>query len=101
MFVISERSINLDPQKLSETELTVLLANHLFGKLATSNCYVIDKSIPGKRDDRCFCDDRSCKMTGQYGDTSVGKTNIYYWILSKIRPKFEALKPLENVVPKH
>lgn len=53
----------------------MLLANHLFGTLATYNDYVIDKSFSGKGDEQCVCDDKSCKMTGHYGDTSVGKTN--------------------------
>lgn len=70
------KSINLDPQKFTETELAVLLANHLFGKLATYNNYVIDKSFGRKGDEQCVCDDKTCKMTGHYGDTSVGKTNL-------------------------
>uniref|UniRef100_K1PSD8 C2H2-type domain-containing protein n=1 Tax=Magallana gigas TaxID=29159 RepID=K1PSD8_MAGGI len=57
------KSINLEPQKLTETELAVLLANHLFGKLATYNNYVIDKSFGRKGDEQCVCDDKSCKMT--------------------------------------
>ena len=52
------------------------VANHLFGKLATSSCYIVDKSCAEKKDDNCFCDDKSCKMTGQYGDTSIGR-NIF------------------------
>lgn len=74
------KSINLDPQKLTETELAVLLANHLFGKLATYNNYVIDKSFGRKGDEQCVCDDKSCKMTGHYGDTSVGKTNLIAYL---------------------
>ena len=76
LFFISGEIIYIDPQKLSETGLTVLLANHLFGKLSTSNCFVIDKDIPWRKDDQCFCDNKSCKMTGHFGDTSVGKTSF-------------------------
>ena len=73
LFFISGEIIYIDPQKLSETGLTVLLANHLFGKLSTSNCFLIDKDFPWRKDDQCFCDNKSCKMTGHFGDTSVGK----------------------------
>ena len=60
-------------QKLTETELTIMIANHFLGKLATSTCYIVDKNCTRKNGDKCFCGDESCKMTGQYGDISVGK----------------------------
>ena len=60
-------------QKLTETELTIMIANHFLGKLAASTCYLMDKNCTRKNGDKCFCGDESCKMTGQYGDTSVGK----------------------------
>ena len=71
------RSLNLsDPLKLrcfSETERTVLVANHLLGKLAPSSCYLIDKNCIGEKGDHCFCGEDSCQMTGHYGDTSIGE----------------------------
>lgn len=72
---LAERSINVhDPQRLSETELTILVSNHLLGKLATSSCYLVDKNCSGKKGDWCLCSNDACEMTGQYGDTSIGKT---------------------------
>lgn len=74
---LAERSINVhDPQRLSETELTILVSNHLLGKLATSSCYLVDKNCSGKKGDRCLCGNDACEMTGQYGDTSIGKTSL-------------------------
>ena len=72
----ADRSIHLNEQrrqKLTETELAIMIANHFWGKLATSSCYLVDKNCTRKNGDKCFCEDESCKMTGQYGDTSVGK----------------------------
>ena len=77
---LAERSINVhDPQRLqslSETELTILVSNHLLGKLATSSCYLVDKNCSGKKGDWCLCSNDACEMTGQYGDTSIGKTSL-------------------------
>lgn len=49
-----------------------LVANHLLGKLAISSCYLVDKNCTGKRDG-CCCGVDSCRMSGEYGDTSIGK----------------------------
>ena len=76
-----------------------MVANHFWGKLATSSCYLVDKNCTRKNGDKCFCEDESCKMTGQYGDTSVGKafsllkyftTETWEWI-SEVRTLFEWL----------
>ncbi|XP_062581481.1 uncharacterized protein LOC134243263 [Saccostrea cucullata] len=95
-FVEEERSIKIDPQKLSETELTMLLANHLFGKLATSCCYVVDKSYAKEREDQCFCEDKSCKMTGQYGDTSVGNVEVWHGNLDIFIKNELIVEPVED-----
>ena len=80
LLTIAGRNINLPNkqslQSISETELTVLVANHLLGKLGTSSCYLIDKNCCGKKRDNCFCGETSCKMTGEYGDTSIGKDKL-------------------------
>lgn len=62
-----------DPEQLSETELSLLLANHLYGKLATTNRYLINKSRADKCKNGCPCDQRNCELTGMFGDTSLGK----------------------------
>lgn len=81
-FFVTDRRLNLsDPLKfrsMSGTELTVLVANHLLGKLATSSCYLVDKNCNGKKGDQCFCGEDSCTMTGTYGDTSIGEVNYIY-----------------------
>lgn len=61
-------------QKLSEKEVTKLVANHLLGRLATSAYYLVDKNSIGQKGDQCFCGENLCKITGHYGDTSVGKS---------------------------
>ena len=82
IFYTLERSINFkDPRNLhnlSETELTILVANHLLGNLATSSCYLVDKNCTGKRGDKCVCEEDSCIMTGEYGDTSIGNDIAKY-----------------------
>lgn len=76
-FFTTDRSLKLsDPlefQSLSERELTLLMVNHLLGKLATSSCYLIDKNGHEHRGNRCVCGKDSCEMTGWYGDTSIGE----------------------------
>lgn len=61
-------------QKLSEKEVTKLVANHLLGRLATSAYYLVDKNSIGQKGDQCFCGENLCKITGHYWDTSVGKS---------------------------
>jgi hypothetical protein len=57
----------------NETDMTALLANHLFGKLATSPDFTIDKNYKSKRrGKKCSCGDENCILTGDYGDTSIG-----------------------------
>eukprot|EP00105_Crassostrea_gigas_P013798 XP_011430234.1 PREDICTED: uncharacterized protein LOC105330313 [Crassostrea gigas] len=62
----------------SETELTTLLANHLFGKLASSPDFTIDKSCKSKRGKKCSCSDESCVLTGDFGDTSIGNLEVWH-----------------------
>lgn len=81
-FYASEKSIKFNnPQNLHalpETELAILVANHLLGKLATTSCYIVDKNCTGKQGDGCCCGVDSCRMTGEYGDTSIGKYIAVY-----------------------
>lgn len=67
-----------DPEQLSETELSLLLANHLYGKLATTNRYVINKSRADKCKNGCPCDQRNCELTGMFGDTSLGNPQVWH-----------------------
>lgn len=77
LFFTTDRSLNLsDPLKLqsiSESELTLLVVNHLLGRLATSSCHLIDKKGHKHTGNHCLCGEDSCKMTGWYGDTSIGE----------------------------
>lgn len=76
-YTIADRSINLPDtqgfESMSETERTVIVANHLLGKLGTSSCFMIDKNFGRRKQENCFCGEESCKMTGEYGDTTIGK----------------------------
>nr|XP_022322985.1 uncharacterized protein LOC111124425 [Crassostrea virginica] len=84
-------------QKLTETELTIMIANHFLGKLATSTCYVVDKNCTRKNGDKCFCGDESCKMTGQYGDTSVGNVDVWHGNLDIVINNDLPVELLEDV----
>lgn len=95
-FIKEEKKFKINPQTLIGTELAVLLANHLFGKLATSSCYTIDTSCAGKRD-QCFCDDEACKMTGQYGDTSIGNGEVWHGNLDIIINSDLIVEPLKDL----
>lgn len=70
-YIISDECIP-DVQGLTETELTATLANHLFGKLATTANYVMDAKCAGKKTNQCLCGGKDCILTGRYGDTSIG-----------------------------
>ncbi|XP_069124167.1 uncharacterized protein [Argopecten irradians] len=59
-----------------EDDQTVILTNHLFGKLSASSKYVIDKNSAGKFHD-CPCGSE-CKITGYYGDTSIGDEDVWH-----------------------
>lgn len=82
--------------KYSETELTILVANHLLGRLATSSLYLVDKNCIGKKGDQCFCGKESCKMTGHYGDTSVGNINVWHGNLDIVINNDLAVEPVEE-----
>lgn len=61
----------------NETDLTAVLANHLFGKLAISQYYTIDKNCKTKKKNKkCSCGHEDCCLTGAYGDTSIGKIEL-------------------------
>ena len=73
-FIVDEQITKADLENLvTETQLTTLMANHLFGKLSTSSRYVMDSYCVGKKKDNCLCGKKDCKLTGTYGDTSIGK----------------------------
>lgn len=69
---------------MSETEQTVIVANHLLGKLGTSSCFMIDKNFGERKQENCFCGEQSCKMTGEYGDTTIGKGKYMAGFLKNI-----------------
>ena len=69
MPIYADAMIDMDFDNGADT--TTALANHLFGKLATSPVYTIDKKLKSKGN-KCGCNDESCELTGQYGDTSIG-----------------------------
>ncbi|XP_021347970.1 uncharacterized protein LOC110446947 [Mizuhopecten yessoensis] len=62
-------------EHLSEEDLTLILANHLFGKIAASPKYVIDKNYAVKK--RCPCG-KDCNITGYYGDTGIGNEDVWH-----------------------
>ncbi|XP_061196538.1 uncharacterized protein LOC133204806 [Saccostrea echinata] len=99
-FMNEDRTIgvhdNQDLQRFSEAELTILVANHLLGRLAISSCYLVDKNCIGRKGDQCFCGEDSCKMTGDYGDTSVGNVDVWHGNLDIVINNDLAVEPVED-----
>ncbi|KAK3087558.1 hypothetical protein FSP39_007518 [Pinctada imbricata] len=67
-----------DLESISETDLTTLYINHLFGKLSTSSRYVISKNSDEKQKDECPCGRPNCKLTGTYGETCLGNVEVWH-----------------------
>ncbi|XP_033754877.1 uncharacterized protein LOC117337854 [Pecten maximus] len=63
---------------LGETDIAIVLANHLFGKLCTSSHFLIDKRCKGKVKDSCPCTDAGCKISGSFGDTGIGNPSVWH-----------------------
>ncbi|XP_069126609.1 uncharacterized protein [Argopecten irradians] len=67
---------NLDKLE-DQTEINIVLANHLFGKLSSTPDFLMD--IQGKqKGDSCPCLSPMCKVTGSFGDTSVGNDQVWH-----------------------
>nr|XP_022345589.1 uncharacterized protein LOC111138078 [Crassostrea virginica] len=73
----SKRNAMIDMDFDNGADTTTALANHLFGKLATSPVYTIDKTLKNKGN-KCGCNDESYELTGQYGDTSIGNPEVWH-----------------------
>ncbi|XP_033724578.1 uncharacterized protein LOC117314617 [Pecten maximus] len=69
-------------EKYNESELAIVLANHLFGKLSTSDTFVINQQSKHRSKDggqaTCPCDVTTCELTGTFGDTSVGNCKVWH-----------------------
>ncbi|XP_069135187.1 uncharacterized protein [Argopecten irradians] len=71
------QAILLNLEQYDETDLPIVLANHLTGKLATSSRYVINKHLVKKKEKvRCPCSP-DCDFTGVLGDTSIGNEEVW------------------------
>lgn len=68
----------VDANVESETDMTTLLTNHLFGKLAISPDFTIYKGCKSEMGKRCSCSDGNCVLTGDFGDTSIGTVYSKY-----------------------
>ena len=69
-----------------ETELTVILATHLFSQLSISPSFTIDNRKHSQLK-RCPCTSKKCPKTGRYGkinygDTSIGKAKAFLYFFS-------------------
>ncbi|XP_033731092.1 uncharacterized protein LOC117320688 [Pecten maximus] len=63
----------------SETDVTVFLANHFFGKLSLTPKFVINGQSKGTQDGiGCICSTDGCKMTGVFGDTGIGNPEVWH-----------------------
>ncbi|OWF51326.1 uncharacterized protein LOC110449352 [Mizuhopecten yessoensis] len=66
---------------MSETDITIFLVNHFFGKLSITSKYVIDGRLQSKgkrKENACSCSKEGCKMTGVFGDTSIGNPEVWH-----------------------
>ncbi|XP_033728770.1 uncharacterized protein LOC117317913 [Pecten maximus] len=86
--------------RIHDTDLTIILANHLFGKLATSSNYLLDKQSKekerGKYRTSCPCGTSNCKLTGHFGDTSIGNELVWHGNLDAIIDDKVVLEPREE-----
>ncbi|XP_069106187.1 uncharacterized protein [Argopecten irradians] len=83
----------------SETEITVLLANHLFVKLAASPSYIIDRHSKRKQGTKCPCPVPDCKLSGLYGDTSIGNEEVWHGSLDIIINNDLVVEPVDGIKP--
>ncbi|KAK3086215.1 hypothetical protein FSP39_015330 [Pinctada imbricata] len=77
-----------------ETELSVLSATHLFSQLSLSPAFTVDNRKPGLW--RCPCTGKKCLKSGRYGkinygDTSIGNTEVWHGFLDLIMDGAEVL----------
>ncbi|XP_069115430.1 uncharacterized protein [Argopecten irradians] len=83
---------------LTDAEVTIILANHLFGKLAISSNFLIDNHCKGKEDtwSTCPCSETGCRISGSYGDTSIGHGLVWHGELDIIVNDHVVLKTGED-----
>ena len=55
---------------VSETDITIALAEHLLGRLAPGQTYIIDDRVKGK----CGC---GCGVEPEFGNTGIGLYIVY------------------------
>ncbi|XP_033728757.1 uncharacterized protein LOC117317896 [Pecten maximus] len=83
---------------LGETDVAIILANHLFGKLCTSSHFLIDKQGKGKcrSKESCPCANKDCQMTGSYGYTGIGNPSVWHGNLDVIVNNQVAIEAIED-----
>ncbi|XP_033729590.1 uncharacterized protein LOC117318749 [Pecten maximus] len=86
---------------LGETDITIILTNHLFGKLCTSSHFLIDKQFKGKSKakESCPCSNTECKITGSFGDTGIGNPSVWHGNLDVIVNNQVVVEALEEDEP--
>ncbi|XP_069104839.1 uncharacterized protein [Argopecten irradians] len=77
------------PDRIHGADLTIILANHLFGKVATSSKFLLNKQTKGNKKGNyklssCRCGTSNCKLTGRFGDTSIGNDQVWHGDLDAI-----------------
>ncbi|XP_060080808.1 uncharacterized protein LOC132560173 [Ylistrum balloti] len=88
-YLDTDAEIMKNMEMYTETELTAVIANHLFGKLSTSSCFTIDKQCKGKGRGQggrgskktsplCPCEKNDCVLSGDFGDTSIGNWMVWH-----------------------
>ena len=53
--------------QVSETDVTIALAEHLLERLSPGNAYIIDHHAPGKQTCKC-----GCEVEPKFGNTGIG-----------------------------
>ncbi|XP_069139238.1 uncharacterized protein [Argopecten irradians] len=82
----------------NETELAMVLANHLFGKLSTTESFVINErsKFKGKLrgNTECPCEIPTCHLDGQFGNTNVGNSTVWHGHLCILLNNAVVLEPV-------
>ncbi|KAK3089818.1 hypothetical protein FSP39_006766 [Pinctada imbricata] len=78
-----------------ETELTVILATHLFSQLSISPSFTVNNRNHSQLK-RCPCTSEKCPKTGwkgkiHYGDTSIGNSEVWHGFLDLVMDGAEVL----------
>ncbi|XP_061183614.1 uncharacterized protein LOC133191883 [Saccostrea echinata] len=70
---VFDMRLKSEEMAVTETDISITLAEHLLGKLAPEESYKIDNKARGKKNCRC-----GCKVTPVFGGTGIGHEQVWH-----------------------